>query len=305
VFDLKFATYVYKPEKTSGFDFHVLRTKLETGNRIPPAKDMYSNIAVFADNMATRSHPDWISQSPLGPARMGNNNFNIYWNVVCATQPEHRAEQLDYMEDVDRHSMGVWLNSQYFADHGHCTCPRCKELWEKSGVGWFEWRRREVTNYIAQVRERVKKDLVMCIQPDPITACERYGVNFDDLANYADAFNVVMFSKNYATPWYWEMLARGFKRLLKKPVYISLYVSGPGDSAKDVPSVSDLLTVSVRCARAGIDGILYLANGIGEIRDFQKAAVDKVELRKRLQSYGGQNVEEVLSLVKNWEKNVE
>jgi len=302
---LKFGTYVYKPEKTSGFDLHVLRTKLETGNRIPPAQDMYSNIAVFADNMATRSHPDWISQSPLGPARMGNNNFNIYWNVVCATQPEHRAEQLDYMEDVDRHSMGVWLNSQYFADHGHCTCPRCKELWEKSGVGWFEWRRKEVTNYIAQVRERVKKDLVMCIQPDPITACERYGVNFDDLANYADAFNVVMFSKNYATPWYWEMLARGFKKLLKKPVYISLYVSGPGDSAKDVPSVSDLLTVSVRCARAGIDGILYLANGIGEIRDFQKAAVDKVELRKRLQSYGGQNVQEVLSLVKNWEKIVE
>ncbi len=302
---MKFGTYVYKPEKTSGFDLHVLRTKLETGNRIPPAQDMYSNIAVFADNMATRSHPDWISQSPLGPARMGNNNFNIYWNVVCATQPEHRAEQLDYMEDVDRHSMGVWLNSQYFADHGHCTCPRCKELWEKSGVGWFEWRRREVTNYIAQVRERVKKDLVMCIQPDPITACERYGVNFDDLANYADAFNVVMFSKNYATPWYWEMLARGFKKLLKKPVYISLYVSGPGDSAKDVPSVSDLLTVSVRCARAGIDGILYLANGIGEIRDFQKAAVDKVELRKRLQSYGGQNVQEVLSLVKNWEKIVE
>jgi len=305
VFDLKFGTYVYKPEKTSGFDLHVLRTKLETGNRIPPAQDMYSNIAVFADNMATRSHPDWISQSPLGPARMGNNNFNIYWNVVCATQPEHRAEQLNYMEDVDRHSMGVWLNSQYFADHGHCTCPRCKELHEKSGLGWFEWRRKEVTDYIAQVREHVKKDLVMCIQPDPITACERYGVDFDDLANYADAFNVVMFSKNYATPWYWEMLARGFKKLLKKPVYISLYVSGPGDSAKVVPSVSDLLTVSVRCARAGIDGILYLANGINEIRDFQKAAVDKVELRKRLQRYGRQNVQEVLSLVKNWEKIVE
>jgi glycosyltransferase involved in cell wall biosynthesis len=305
VFDLKFGTYVYKPEKTPGFDFHVLRTKLETGNRIPPVQDMHSNISVFADNMATHSHPDWISQSPLGPARMGNNNFNIYWNVVCATQPEHRAEQLDYMEDVDRHSIGVWLNSQYFADHSHCTCPRCKELRKKSGLGWFQWRRKEVTNYIAQVRERVKKDLVMCIQPDPITACERYGVDFDDLANYADAFNVVMFSKNYATPWYWEMLARGFKKLLKKPVYISLYVYGPGDTAEDVPSVSELLTVSVRCARAGIDGILYLANGTSEIRDFQKAAVDKIELRKRLQSYGGQNIQEVLSLVKNWEKIVE
>jgi glycosyltransferase involved in cell wall biosynthesis len=223
---------------------------------------------------------------------------------VCATQPEHRAEQLDYIEDVDRHSQGVWLNSQYFADHSHCTCPRCKELWRKSGLSWLDWRRREVTDYIAQVRERVKKELVMCIQPDPVTACERYGVDFDDLAKYADAFNVVMFSKNYATPWYWEMLARGFKKLLKKPVYISLYVFGPGDNARDVPSTEELLTVSVRCARAGIDEILYLANGPSQLRDFQKAAVDKVELRERLKSYGDRPVQEVLDLVESWEKIV-
>ena len=51
--------------------------------------------------------------------------------------------------------------------------------------------------------------------------------------------NVVMFSKNYATPWYWEMLARGFKKLLKKPFYISLYVYGPGDNPKDVPTPAE------------------------------------------------------------------
>ncbi|MBN1244564.1 hypothetical protein JXA31_03120 [Candidatus Bathyarchaeota archaeon] len=302
---MKFGAYLYEAEKAAGFDFHVLRVKLETGDRIPPVQDMYNNIAVFADNAATRSHPDWISQSPLGPARMGNSNFNIYWDVVCATQPEHRAEQLDYIEDVDRHSLGVWLNSQYFADHSHCTCPRCNELWKKSGLSWFEWRKKEVTDYIAQIRERVKKELVMCVQPDPVTACERYGVDFDDLSRYADAFNVVMFSKNYATPWYWEMLARAFKKLLKKPVYISLYVYGPGDTAKDVPSASELLTVSVRCARTGIDGILYLANGASQLKDFQKAAVDKVELRKTLEGYGGEHVQEVLGRVKSWEKIVE
>ncbi|MDX1813185.1 MAG: hypothetical protein R3319_00165 [Candidatus Bathyarchaeia archaeon] len=301
---MKFGAYVYEPKKAAGFNFQLLRVKIETGARIPPVQEMHSNIAVFADNVAARSHPDWVSQSPLGPAQMGNSNFNIYWDVVCATQPEHRAEQLDYIEDVDRHSMGVWLNSQYFADHGHCTCPRCKELWKKSGLSWLKWRRKEVTDYISQVRERVKNELVMCIQPDPITSYERYGVDFGDLAKCADAFNVVMFSKNYATPWYWEMLARGFKKLLKKPVYISLYVFGPGDTAKDVPSASELLTVSVRCARTGIDGILYLASGPSQIRDFQKATVDKVELRECLKSYGGQPVQEVLDLVKSWEEIV-
>ena len=302
---MKFGAYVYEPEKAEGFDFHLLRVKLETGTRLPPMQDMYSNIAVFADNAAAHSHPDWISQSPLGPARMGNSNFNIYWDVVCATQPEHRAEQLDYIEDVAKHSLGVWLNSQYFADRSHCTCPRCKELWKKSGLSWFEWRRKEVTDYIAQIRERVKNELVMCIQPDPVNSYERYGVDFDDLSKYADAFNVVMFSKSYATPWYWEMLARAFKKLLKKPVYVSLYVFGPSDNAKDVPSASELLTASVRCARTGIDGILYLASGPSQIKDFQKAVVDKVELRNRLRNYGGQPVQEVLDLYSSWEKIVE
>ena len=265
-------------------------------------QDMYSNVAIFADNVAVRNHPDWISHSLLGPAKMGNNNFNFYWDVVCATQPEHRAEQLNYLAEVDGRSLGVWLNSQYFADHGHCICPRCSSLWKKSGLSWVEWRRREVTEYIAQIREKVKKELVLCIQPDPVSSLERYGVDFDDLAKYADVFNVVMFSKNYATPWYWEMLARAFKKLLKKPFYISFYVFGPGDNPKDVPTTQELLTAGVRCARAGANGFLYLTDGASQIRAFQKAAVEMVELRKKLRSYGGQPVQEFLDFVENWRK---
>ena len=135
-----------------------------------------------------------------------------------------------------------------------------------------------------------------------MTSYDRYGVDFDDLAKYADAFNVVMFSKNYATPWYWEMLARGFKKLLKKPFYISFYVFGPGDNQKDVPLPSELLTVTVRCARAGADGFLYLTDGASQLRDFQKSAVEQVELRDRLRNYGGQPVQEFLDFVANWEK---
>jgi hypothetical protein len=301
---LKFGTFTLEPKKVEGFDFGLLRVKTEMGIRIPPQADMCSNIAVFGDNAAIRNHPDWISQSPLGPAKMGNNNYNIYWNIVCATQPEHKAEQLAYMEDVDRHSLGVWPNSQYFAEHGHCTCPRCKERWQKSGLGWLDWRRKEVTEYIAQIREHTKKELVMCVQPDPVTSLERYGVDFDDFAQHCNAFNVVMFSKSYATPWYFEMLARAFKKLLKKPFYVSLYVYGPGDVPTDVPTVQELLTVSARIARAGADGFLYLAEKASQIEAFQSAAVDNVALRERLKTYGGKPVQEFLDLVSGWEKIV-
>jgi hypothetical protein len=262
---------------------------------------MYSNIAIFGDNVTARAHPDWISQSPLGPAWRTNDNFNVRWDILCATQPEHRAEQLDYIEDASRHSPGVWLNSIHFAEHGHCTCPRCNDLWKKSGLSWFEWRRKEVTGYIAQIRERVKKELVICLMPDPVNSYERFGIDFDDLAPYADAFNVVMFSKNYATPWYWEMLCRAFKKLLKKPVYITLYVFGPGDNPTEVPAPSELVTLSVRAGRTGIDGILYLTDKASQMWDFQKAVVDRVELRQRLKTYGCQ---EVLDFFQSWEKVV-
>ncbi len=102
---LKFGTFTLEPKKAEGFDFALLRVKTEMGVRIPPQPDMYGNVAVFGDNVAIRDHPDWLSQSALGPAKMGNTNFNIYWNIVCATQPEHRAEQLDYMAEVDRQTV--------------------------------------------------------------------------------------------------------------------------------------------------------------------------------------------------------
>jgi len=263
---------------------------------------MYSNIAIFGDNVAARNHPDWISQSPLGPAWRTNDNFNVRWDILCATQPEHRAEQLDYIEDVSKHSPGIWTNSHHFADHDHCTCPRCKELWKKSGLNWLQWRRKEITEYMAEIRERVKNELVISLQPDPVNSLERYGIDFDDMAKYADAFNVVMFSKNYATPWYWEMLSRAFKKLLKKPVYISLYVFGPGDDPREVPTTSELITVSVRAGRAGIDGILYLAEKASQLGDFQKAVVDKAELRQKLRTYG---CPEVLDFFDGWKKIVE
>ena len=301
---MKFGSFTFQPQKPKGFDFHVFRVKPETGLRLQPKLDMQSNIAVFADTQTVQNHPDWVSQSSLGPAKFGNNNFNIYWSVICPTQPEYREDQLRYIREVDRQSQGIWLNSQYFADHGHCTCHRCQELHKKSGLGWVEWRRKVVTDFIGEIRDVVKKDLVLSIQPDPVSSLERYGVDFNDFAKYADAFNVVMFSKNYATPWYWEMLTRGFKKLLTKPFYISLYVYGPGDNPQDVPTPSELLTVSTRCARVGLDGFLYLTDGEKEMLDFQKAALEKDELRERLRTYGGEPVHEFLDWVSSWKEIV-
>lgn len=299
---MKLGTLTFQPHKPAGFDFHVYRVKPETGLRLQPQKDTASNIAVFADTQTGQNHPDWISKSPLGPAKFGNNNFNIYWSVLCPTQPDYWEDQLHYIAEVDRASSGIWLNSYYFAEHSHCNCPRCQELQQKSGLGWVEWRRKVVTDYLEQIRGIVKGELVLSLQPDPVSSLERYGVDFDDAAKYADRFNAVMFSKNYATPWYWEMLTRAFKKLLKKPFYVNLYVYGPGDLPTDVPTPAELLTVSVRCARVGgMDGFVYLSDGQKEMTDFQKAAVANTALREKLQTFGGEPVQQFLARVASWE----
>jgi hypothetical protein len=110
---MKFGTYLFEPKKVPGFDFDLFRVKPEVGRRLPPQADMYSNIAVFGDNVTARNHPDWISQSPLGPAWRTNDNFNVRWDILCPTQPEHRAEQLDYIEDVARHSFAWHMAEQH------------------------------------------------------------------------------------------------------------------------------------------------------------------------------------------------
>jgi hypothetical protein len=304
---MKFGTYMFEAKKVPGFDFDLFRVKPEVGRRMPPKADMYSNIAIFGDNVTARIHPDWISQSDLGPAWRTNDNYNVRWEVLCATQPIHREEQLDYMEDVARKSQGIWLNSIHFAEHGHCTCPRCKELHAKSGLSWYEWRRKEITGYMAQVSDAVinkaKKPFYIGILPDPVTNYERFGVNFDDMLPLTTEMFVVMFSKNYATPWYWEMLTRNFKKLFKNvKLNIALYVIGPGDDPAETPTASELLTVSVRMARAGADGLLYLTDKAAQMQEFQKKAIAEKDTRERLKSYGGKAGQEVLDLVTSWEK---
>ena len=93
-------------------------------------------------------------------------------------------------------------------------------------------------------------------------------------APLTDEFLVVMFSKNYATPWYWEMLTRNFKKLFKDvKLNIALYVIGPGDDPRETPTASELLTVSVRMARAGVDGLLYLTDKAYQMVEFQKQMI--------------------------------
>jgi hypothetical protein len=307
---LKFATFLYQPEPAEGVDINFYRIKPESGTVGKPNPSMYTNIAVFGDNAMTQKHPDWISISKDGPAfrrltapkvngvNPGNKKYNLRWDVLCMTNPEVQEYNLNLIEECARQTPGISISSQHFADHGFCVCPRCVELWRKSGLNWVDWRAETVTAFLKKVKNRIgNKPLYVNLLPDPVLGKERFGYDFDALAEYADAFVIPMFSKAYPSPWYWEMLARAFKSKLKKPMFTNLYVRGPNDDPNQVPTVDQLLTVAVRIARTGVDGIVFLAENRQRIRDFQKAAVQSEDLLAELDGYGG---EAVLKLVESW-----
>ena len=257
-----------------------------------------------------QKHPEWISVSKDGPAfrRLtapkvngvisGNKKYNLRWDVLCMTNPEVQEYNLKLIEDCAHQTRGISISSQHFADHGFCVCPRCVELWRRSGLNWYDWRAQTVTKFLGEVKKRLGgKPLFVNLLPDPVLNRERFGYDFDALAEYADTFVIPMFSKSYPSPWYWEMLARAFKSRLKKPVFANLYVRGPNDDPKQVPSPKELLTVAVRIARTGIDGIIFLAENAQRIKDFQKAAVESTDVLEELEGHGG---DEVLRLVDRW-----
>jgi hypothetical protein len=54
----------------------------------------------------------------------------------------------------------------------------------------------------------------------------------------------------------------------------------------------------------GLEGFLYLTDGEREMLDFQKAALEKMELIERLRTYGGTPVQEFLERIESWKKNI-
>jgi hypothetical protein len=297
---LKFAVFLYHPEPAEGFDINFYRIKPESGTVGKPNPKMYTNIACFGDNAMAKKHPELISVSKDGPAFRTNKKYNLRWDVLCMTNPEVREYNLNLIEECAKETPGISISSQHFAEHGFCVCPRCVELWRQSGLNWVDWRAKTVTAFLKEVRKRVvNKPLFVNLLPDPVLGKERFGYDFDALAEYADYFVIPMFSKSYPTPWYWETLARAFKSKLKKPVFVNFYVRGPGETWETVAPHREVMTVATRAARTGIDGIIFLAEKAQWIREFQKKAVEDREWRKELEGYGG---DEVLELFNKWEK---
>jgi hypothetical protein len=292
---MKVGLVTYTPEKVEGFDLHVYYAKRADGSVFPAAKEMRNDVTCFCDAKAIREDLSIVAVSKNGPALRKNRKINVPFDFVCPTNPEYRAKVLDYVEGLCREKIqGVTLNLYHFPEEEFCVCPRCVELWRQSGLNWTEWRARTVTSFLKEAKSLVKGTFAVEMFPDPVLAKERFGIDFEQIAELVDYFHVPLSSRDYLTNYWVDLLTRDFIKVLKKPVVAELSAEMLTNDKMDA-----LLKTVAYVSRHNLMGVLLLVHNSENAKQICRYAVNNTDFRAWLKKY---EFTDMTQIVKNWAK---
>jgi hypothetical protein len=292
---MKVGLVTYTPEKVEGFDLHVYYSKRADGSVFPVAREMQNDVTCFCDAKAIRENPSIVAVSKNGPALRKNRKINVPFDFVCPTNPEYQAKVLDYVKGLGREKIqGVTLNLYHFPEEEFCVCPRCVELWRQSGLNWTEWRAQTVTNFLKEAKSLVKGAFAVEMFPDPVLARERFGIDFECIAELVDYFHVPLSSRDYLTNYWVDLLARDFVKVLKKPVFAELSAEMLTDEKTDA-----LLKTVAYLSKHNLMGVLLLVHDSENARQVCKFAVNNGAFREWLRKV---EFSEMTRIVDDWAK---
>jgi len=292
---MKVGLVTYTPEKVEGFDLHAYYAKWADGSVFPAAKEMQNDVTCFCDARAIREDPSIVAVSKNGPALRKNRKINMPFDFVCPTNPEYKAKVLDYIKGLDRENIeGVTLSLYHFPEEEFCVCPRCVNLWRQSGLNWTEWRAQTVTDFLKEAKSLVKGAFAVEMFPDPVLAKERFGTDFERIAELVDYFHVPLSSRDYLTNYWVDLLARDFVKVLKKPVFVELSAEMLTDEKTDA-----LLKTVAYLSRHNLMGVLLLVHDSENARQVCRFAVNNGAFREWLRKY---EFTEMTRIVNEWAK---
>jgi hypothetical protein len=292
---MKIGLVTLSPEKVAGYDIHVFYSKMADGQAFPASKNMQNDVTCFCDAKAIRENPSIAAVSKFGPAMRKNRRFNLPFDYVCPTNPEYRTKVLDYIRGLGNENIeGVTLNLYHFPDQEFCVCPRCAELWRRSGLSWFDWRAKTVTNFLKEAKVLVKGKFAVEMYPDPVLAKERFGIDFEAIADLVDYFHVPLSSRDYLTNYWVDLLTRDFIKILKRPVIVEL----SGEMQTEEKTNALLKTVAY-LSRHDLIGVLLLVHDSENAKEIARYAVNNNEFREWVSKY---EFEEMNRIIENWAK---
>jgi hypothetical protein len=292
---MKIGLVTYTPEKVEGFDPHVFFSKWVDGQVFPAAKEMQNDVTVFCDARAIREDPSIVALSKGGPALRRNRKSNLAFDFVCPTHPDYRAKVFNYLDNISKQDItGVTLNLYHFPDEDYCICSRCAEQRKRSGLNWTKWRAQTITEFLKEAKTHTKGVFAVEMFPDPVLAKERFGIDFNAIAELVDYFHVPLSSRDYLTNYWVDTFVRDFVATLKKPVVVELSAEMPTDEKIDA-----LLKTVTYISRHKIDAVLLLVHNSENAKQIAKFAVQNSDFREWLAQY---EFEEMNRIVESWAK---
>jgi hypothetical protein len=292
---MKMGLVTYTPEKVEGFDLHVYYSKRADGSVFSAAREMQNDVTCFCDAKAIREDPSIVAVSKNGLALRKNRKINVPFDFVCPTNPEYQTKVLNYVEELGREKIeGVTLNLYHFPEEEFCVCPRCVELWRQSGLNWTEWRAQAVTDFLREAKSLVKGVFAVEMFPDPVLAKERFGIDFERIAELVDYFHVPLSARDYLTNYWVDLITRDFLKILKKPVVVELSAEMLTDQKTDA-----LLKTAAYLSRHNLMGLLLLVHDAENAKQVCKYAVNNTAFREWLKKY---EFTKMTQIVDNWAK---
>ena len=287
---MKIGTVIYEPIIVDGFDISVYYVKRVDGVVGNPAKGMYNDITCFADAKTIRERPELVALSENGPATRQNKSFTLPWDFVCPTNEEYQSHMLHLIEETAEENVeGVILNLYHFPEEGFCTCHRCSRHQRESGLDYFEWRAQTVTDFIRKARKMVKQPFGIEIWPDPVLARERFGLDFEALAEHVDFFHVPLSAHNYVTMYWVDTLTRDFKKLLKKPIFVELSAEISGEI-----ETKALLRTIAYISNYDVTAVLLLVHSAERAKEICRTAINDDNYRGWLEKFGFKTMTKVI-----------
>jgi hypothetical protein len=162
------------------------------------------------------------------------------------------------------------------------------------GLNWTKWRARTITEFLKEAKTHTKGVFAVEMFPDPVLAKERFGIDFNAIAELVDYFHVPLSSRDYLTNYWVDTLVRDFVSTLKKPVVVELSAEMPTDEKNDA-----LLKTVAYISRHKIDAVLLLVHNSENAKQIAKFAVQNSDFREWLAQY---EFKEMNRIVESWAK---
>jgi hypothetical protein len=210
------------------FEVGFYEVKDVTGRAAEPLPNATNMISCFGDTAAADADPELVPVDDEGtPATREQPYFD--WSHVCPTHGEYRAGLSEIIDDCAEANADVRLDDVGFPREGYCRCDRCdRRFAESDRDDRFAWRADEITRFVRDAAGRVPGRTSLTLYPDPYPEhlYRRSGIDVTALAGCVDEFVIPLYDTHYATTYWLETIAKGFRSLLEPtgtPFSIELY----------------------------------------------------------------------------------